>query len=67
METKQLAHSLEVPMTADSVESPILNYSDKMTCIHFLTDDNRWGGVTFESLDSNETPRGKPTRYLHII
>jgi hypothetical protein len=58
--TNEIAYGLRVPLTADSVESPIVNYGGERTCIHFLTDDEvSWGRVTFEGLDSLKVSRGE--------
>lgn len=58
-ELRQLARGLEVPLEADSVDSPIVQYGGEMTAIHFTTDDGRWGRVTFERLDSIKVSRGE--------
>ncbi len=63
MNLKQLAYGLEVPLTADSVESPIVNYGSPLTSINFLTQDERWGRVTFEKLDSISVSRGEYAPY----
>jgi hypothetical protein len=55
----QLAHCLEVPLVADSVDSPIVQYGGSMTAIQFTTNDGRWGRVTFERLDSLRVSRGE--------
>jgi hypothetical protein len=55
----QFAHALEVPLNADSVDSPIVNYGGNLTCINFTTQDGRWGRVTFERLDSIKVSRGE--------
>jgi len=57
--SRQLAHGLEVPLTADSVDSPIVQYGGAMTAIHFTTNDGRWGRITFEGLDSIKVSRGE--------
>jgi len=57
--SKQIAHGLKVPLTADSVDSPIVQYGGAMTAIHFTTDDGRWGRITFEGLDSIKVSRGE--------
>jgi hypothetical protein len=59
VESKQFSHALEVPLTADSVDSPIVNYGGGLTSINFLTKDERWGRVTFEKLDSIKVSRGE--------
>jgi hypothetical protein len=56
---KQLAHGLKVPLKADSVDSPIVQYGGGMTAIHFTTDEGRWGRITFERLDSIKISRGE--------
>lgn len=58
-EPKQFAHGLEVPLEADLVDSPIVNFDDRLTCINFTTQDERWGRVTFEKLDSIKMSRGE--------
>jgi hypothetical protein len=63
MESKQFCYALEVPLTADSVDSPIVNYGGGLTVINFLTKDGRWGRVTFEKLDSIKISRGEYEPY----
>lgn len=63
MEPKQLAHGLVVPLVADSVASPIVNYGGGLTSINFLTKDECWGRVTFEKLDSIRVSRGEYAPY----
>ena len=55
----QFAHRHEVPVKADSVDSPIVHYGDSMTAIHFTTNDGRWGRITFDRLDSLRVSRGE--------
>ena len=55
----QYAHRLEVPLIADSVDSPVLRYGRRMTAIEFATQDGQWGRVTFEKLDSIKASRGE--------
>lgn len=55
----QVAHGLEVPLVADSVDSPIVQYGGAMTAVHFTTQDGRWGRITFERLDSIKVSRGE--------
>lgn len=55
----QFAHRHEVPLEADSVDSPIIYYGEPMTAIHFITEDGRWGRITFERLDSLRVSRGE--------
>jgi hypothetical protein len=57
--SKQLAYGLDVPLNADSVDSPIVQYGGGMTALHFTTEDGRWGRVTFERLDSIKVSRGE--------
>ena len=61
--SKQLAYGLDVPLKADSVDTPIVQYGGEMTAIHFTTDDGRWGRVTFEKLDSITISRGEYEPY----
>lgn len=55
----QFAHRLEVPVVADSIDSPIVRYGESMTGMDFTTDDGRWGRITFERLDSLRVSRGE--------
>lgn len=55
----QFAHGLAVPLQADSVDSPIVQYGGAMTAVHFTTKDGRWGRITFERLDSIKVSRGE--------
>ena len=55
----QLAHRLEVPLVADSVDSPVVQYGGTRTAVHFTTKDGRWGRITFEGLDSLKVSRGE--------
>ena len=55
----QFAHRHEVPIKADTVDSPIVHYGAPLTAIHFTTDDGRWGRITFERLDSLRVSRGE--------
>lgn len=64
LKPKQLSHGFDVPLTADSVESPVVNYGGGMTAIQFLTDDGRWGRVAFEGLDSIKVSRGEYEPFL---
>ncbi len=57
--TPQLAHRVEVPLLADSIDSPIVQYGGALTAVHFATDDGRWGRITFEKLDSIKVSRGE--------
>lgn len=59
----QLAHGLVVPLKADSIDAPIVQYGGGMTAIHFTTDDGLWGRVTFENLDSIKISRGEYEPY----
>jgi hypothetical protein len=55
----QLAHPLQVPLVADSVDSPVVQYGGALTAVHFTTEDGRWGRITFERLDSIKVSRGE--------
>jgi len=56
---QQLAHGVEVPLKADSVDSPIVQFGGGMTAIHFVTDKGHWGRITFERFDSIKICRGE--------
>jgi hypothetical protein len=58
-------HNFNAPLTADAVESPIVNYGGGISSINFLTSDDRWGRVTFEKLDSIRVSRGEHSPYPH--
>lgn len=55
----QYAYPLEVPLVADSIDSPIVVSGGSVTAIHFTTKDRRWGRITFEALDSLKISRGE--------
>jgi hypothetical protein len=61
----QFAYPLEVPLVADSVDSPVVQYGGPVTAIQFPTNDGRWGRVTFERLDSLRVSRGEHDPYPH--
>jgi hypothetical protein len=58
-DVKQEAHPLDVPLIADSVEAPIVQYGGDVTAIHFATEDGLWGRATFDRLDSIKVCRGE--------
>jgi hypothetical protein len=60
---QQFMHGLEVPIDAESVSSPTVQYGEEMKAIHFLTEGNQWGRVTFERLDSLKVSRGEHEPY----
>lgn len=55
----QIAIGLNAPIKADSVMSPNVHYGDPVTGIFFVTDDNQYGRITFENLDSIKVSRGE--------
>jgi hypothetical protein len=54
---------IAVPILADLVEKPIVTYGAGPTSINFMTQDERWGRVTFEKLDSLRVSRGEYEPY----
>lgn len=58
----QVAVGIDVPLEADSVAGPGVEYGEAMRAIHFITHDGRWGRVTFERLDSLRVSRGEYSR-----
>lgn len=56
-------HALEVPLKADPVDAPIVQYGGGMTAIHFPTSDGKWGRITFEKLDSIRICRGEYAQF----
>jgi hypothetical protein len=61
----ELAYDLAVPVEADSVDPPIVQYGGGTTAVHFITSDARWGRLTFERLDSLRVSRGEYDPYRH--
>jgi len=59
----ELSHPLNVPIRADSVESPTVEYGSRSTVLRFTTDDDRTARVTFENLDSIRISRGEYAPY----
>ncbi len=57
------AKRLSVPVEADSIESPTVNYGEGHASVGFLTRDERWGRVTFERLDALRVSRGEYEPY----
>ena len=55
----QKAIGIPFPIEADSVLSPVVNYGDPVTAIHFVTDDDQFGRLTFENFDSIRVCRGE--------
>ena len=56
-------HGIAVPVLADSVEGPTVAYGAGPASINFVTQDERWGRVTFEKLDSLRVSRGEYEPY----
>ena len=52
-------YQFDVPVEADSIDSPIVQYGGDASAIHFTTTDHQWGRVTFERLDSIKVSRGE--------
>ena len=59
----EIAIGFKVPIDADSVESPQVHYGEPLTGIYFLTDDEQYGRITFENLDSIKVSRGEYLPY----
>jgi hypothetical protein len=55
----QIAKGLVVPVRADSVLTPEFYYGDNLTGIYFVTDDDLFGRITFNNLDSVKISRGE--------
>ena len=53
---------IRIPVIADSVLSPDFFYGDN-TGIYFVTDDDQYGRITFENLDSVKICRGEVMPY----
>lgn len=59
----ELAKDFYIPITADSVLSPTLHYGDPLTAIYFITEEDMYGRITFEKLDSIKVSRGEYSPY----
>jgi len=59
----EIAEGLMIPLEADSVLSPQVNYGDPLTGIYFTTQDDQFGRITFENLDSIKVSRGEVIPY----
>lgn len=55
----EIAQGIIIPIDADSVLSPQVYYADQLTGIYFTTEDNQFGRITFENLDSIKVSRGE--------
>lgn len=56
------AKEIPIPIIADSVLSPDFFYGDR-TAIYFVTEDDLYGRITFEKLDSVKICRGEAMPY----
>ncbi|CAG0943123.1 hypothetical protein ANRL1_01214 [Anaerolineae bacterium] len=56
-------YGIDVPVLADSVESPIVSYGEGPVSINFVAEDLSWSRVTFEKLDSLRISRGEHKPY----
>lgn len=54
---------IAVPVQPDLVNGPIVMYNYGLATINFVTEDGRWGRVTFEKLDSLRVSRGEYEPY----
>ena len=55
----EIAKIFLVPIEADSVLSPQVHYGQPLTGIYFITNDDKYGRITFETLDSLKISRGE--------
>lgn len=55
----ELAKGILIPVVADFILSPDVLYSEKFTGIYFETEDEQYGRITFEKLDSIKISRGE--------
>lgn len=55
----EIAKGLKVPFKPDSVLCPELHYGDPFPGLYFRTDDDQYGRITFENLDSLKVSRGE--------
>jgi hypothetical protein len=55
----EIAMGLKVPIKADSVLSPEIYYGDPFSAVYFTTEDDQFGRITFENLDSLKVSRGE--------
>jgi hypothetical protein len=54
---------LQAPLTADSIDDPIVTYGKGPASINFPLQDGGWGRVTFEKLDAIRVCRGEYEPY----
>lgn len=64
MNKSEIIHGIQIPVIADSVLSPQLHYgntyyNEPITGIYFNTEDEHFGRITFENLDSFKISRGE--------
>ena len=59
----ETAQGIIIPIDADSVLSPQVYYADQLTGIYFTTEDDQFGRITFENLDSIKVSRGELIPY----
>lgn len=59
----QIAKGLVIPIKPDSVLSPDVYYGDELTGIYFMTDDDQFGRISFNNLDSIKVSRGEYLPY----
>lgn len=59
----EIAQGIIIPIDADSVLSPQVYYGNQFTGIYFITEDDKFGRITFENLDSIKVSRGESIPY----
>lgn len=57
---------VRIPVIADYVERPGIYYGDTITEIHFRTEDEQFGRITFDNLDALRICRGEFMPYPYI-
>lgn len=60
----EIVKEIHIPVHADSVLSPDFLYG-KSTGIHFITNDDQFGRITFENLDAVKICRGEVMPYAY--
>ncbi len=63
IEKMEIANGIIIPIVADFVLSPDVFYGDELTGIYFQTEDEQYGRITFENLDSIKICRSEKLPY----
>jgi hypothetical protein len=59
----EIAKTILIPINADPVLDPCVHYGAPVTAIYFTTEEDNFGRITFEALDSIKISRGELMPY----